>query len=73
MAGALADEKSALALPLDPLIPNLSEEAARQLHRNTNVRQWGVLEQEFPAYAEYLRKHGSPEPQLDTRHLDSPD
>jgi hypothetical protein len=71
MAGALADELAALALP--PGIsaggrPESAEEA-QQLHLNTIVMEWELLEQELPAYAEYLEANGNPEPKPDHRNL----
>ncbi len=75
-AGALADEKSAIGLPLPrttagTMIKNLNhtEAQARQSHLNTMVMQWELLEQEFPEYAAYLVSNGSPEPQPDRRDL----
>ncbi|MEY3895673.1 MAG: hypothetical protein RLZZ214_1192 [Verrucomicrobiota bacterium] len=75
-AAALADEKSALALPLSSTRSGTSravlhdtEAQARQSHLNTMVMQWELLEQEFPEYAAYLESNGSPEPQPDRRDL----
>ena len=75
-AAALADEKSAIALPLSNTGPDVSqrvrnqtEAQARQSHLNTMVMQWELLEQEFPEYAAYLESKGSPEPQPDRRDL----
>lgn len=75
-AGALADEQSAIGLPL-PLTNvgttakalDQTEAQARQAHLNTMVMQWELLEQEFPDYAGYLTSIGSPEPKLDRRDL----
>jgi len=75
-AGALADEKSAVGLPL-PLTNvgttvkalDQTEAQARQSHLNTMVMQWELLEQEFPDYAGYLTGIGSPEPKPDRRDL----
>ena len=67
-AGALADERAALALP--PMqYPGVrrSETEAGQIHLNTIVMQWELLEQEFPAYDFYLEGNGSPEPKPDHR------
>jgi hypothetical protein len=75
-AGALADEKFAIGLPLPritagTMIKNLNhtEAQARQSHLNTMVMHWELLEQEFPEYADYLTSIGSPEPQPDWRDL----
>ena len=75
-AAALADEKSALALPLSSTRSGASravlhdtEAQARQSHLNTMIMQWELLEQEFPEYAAYLESNGSPEPQPDRRDL----
>jgi hypothetical protein len=75
MAGALADERGALALP--PGIaangrPETAEEA-QQLHLNTIVMEWELLEQEFPKYADYLEANGWPEPKPDKRNLKAQD
>jgi|GEM_PF-682012 len=79
-AGALADEKAALAMPLrftsaspEQQRPGETEIRARQRFLNTMVMQWELLEQEFPQYADYLEKHGSPEPLPDLRNLDDAD
>lgn len=75
-AAALADEKSALALPLSSTRAGASQAAlrdteaqARQSHLNTMIMQWELSEQEFPEYAAYLESIGSPEPQSDRRDL----
>ena len=68
-AGALADERAALALP--PMqYPGVrrSETEAAQIHLNTIVMQWELLEQEFPAYDSYLQASGRPEPKPDHRN-----
>jgi serine/threonine protein kinase len=72
-AGALADENAALALPPEPF--ELSGQQAtpaqlQQSHLNTIVTSWGLLRQEFTAYADYLETNGSPEPKPDMRNLD---
>lgn len=69
MAGALADEQTALEL-LPGIVPGGSaetEEEARQIHLNTVVMEWELLEQEFPAYADYLEANGWPEPKSEQR------
>ncbi len=75
-AAALADEKSAIALPLSNKGPdasqrvlNQTEAQARQSHLNSMIMQWELLEQEFPEYAAYLESNGSPEPQPERRDL----
>ena len=82
-AAALADEKSAIALPLPcttagTMLKSLhfTEAQARQSHLNTMVMQWELLEQEFPGYADYfvenakfLEMTGSSQPQPDRRNL----
>ena len=71
MAGALADERAALELP-PGFYESLSAETAEeslQVHLNTIVMEWEQLEQEFPAYAEYLETNGNPEPKPDHRNL----
>ena len=71
MAGALADERAALELP-PGFYESLSAETAEeslQVHLNTIVMEWERLEQEFPAYAEYLETNGNPEPKPDHRNL----
>lgn len=79
-AGALADENSALALPLQYSQASLSQKTlgetdaqARQSKLNTVVFQWELLEQEFPQYADYLAARGSPEPLPDLRNLKDDD
>ena len=71
-AGALADEKAALALPPEPFELFGREPTPAQLQQsllNTIVKDWGLLEEEFPAYAAYLEANGSPEPKRDSRNL----
>jgi hypothetical protein len=75
-AGALADEKLALALPLKYTMAGQSQKfhgdsdaQARQCQINTIVIQWELLEQEFQQYADYLEAEGSPEPLPDLRKL----
>ena len=75
MAGALADEHAALELP-PGIVPGGSPETpeeARQIHLNTIVMEWELLEQEFPAYADYLETNGSPELKPDHRNLRAAD
>jgi hypothetical protein len=71
MAGALADEREALALPPGTSGSGRPESAeeAQQLHLNTIVMEWELLEQEFPEYNAYLAANGSPEPKPDHRNL----
>lgn len=71
MAGALEDERAALALPTGISAGGRPESAeeAQQIHLNTIVMEWELLEQEFPAYADYLESNGSPEPKPDHRNL----
>lgn len=71
MAGALEDERAALALPPGSTASGRPESAeeAQQLHLNTIVMEWELLEQEFTAYADYLEASGSPEPKPDHRNL----
>jgi serine/threonine protein kinase len=65
---ALADEREALKLPPHKYNDShLSEKEEYQTHLNTIVRKWEMLEQEFPAYADYLEANGSPEPMPDHR------
>jgi serine/threonine protein kinase len=75
MAGALADEHAALALPpgdySEPL--HFSKAEIQQLHLNTIVMEWELLEQEFPAYADYLEANGWPEPKPNHRNLKAED
>lgn len=75
MAGALADERTALALPtgISESSRPESDDEAQQLHLNTIVMEWELLEQEFPDYAAYLTANGSPEPQPDRRNLKAVD
>ncbi len=71
MAGALADERTALELP-PGIVPGGSAETAeeaRQIHLNTIVMEWELLEQELPAYADYLKANNWPEPKPDHRNL----
>jgi len=75
MAGALADERAALELP-PGFYESLSAETAEeslQVHLNTIVMEWELLEQEFPAYADYLEANGWPEPKPDKRNLKAQD
>lgn len=75
MAGALADEHAALELP-SGTVPGGSPETpqeARQVYLNTVVMEWELLEHEFPAYADYLQKNGSPEPKPDHRNQKAKD
>lgn len=74
-AGALADERAAVALSPTKYSEELqiSDAEARQLHLNTIVMQWELLEQEFPAYADYLEANGWPEPKPDRRNLKAED
>ena len=75
MAGALADERAALELP-PGFYESLSAETAEeslQVHLNTIVMEWELLEQEFPAYADYLEANGWPEPKPDMRNLKAQD
>jgi serine/threonine protein kinase len=75
MAGALADERAALELPpgfYEGLSAETSEESL-QGHLNTIVMEWELLEQEFPAYADYLEANGWPEPKPDLRNLKAQD
>ena len=75
MAGALADERAALELP-PGFYESLSAETAKeslQVHLNTIVMEWELLEQEFPAYADYLEANGWPEPKPDKRNLKAQD
>jgi hypothetical protein len=71
MASALADEHAALELPpgIVPAGSPETPEEARQIHLNTIVMEWELLEQEFPAYADYLEANGWPEPKPDHRNL----
>jgi hypothetical protein len=71
MAGALADELAALDLPPGTGSAGSAESAeqARQIHLNTIVMEWELLEQEFTAYGDYLEANGSPEPKPDHRNL----
>jgi serine/threonine protein kinase len=71
MAGALADEHAALELPpgIVPAGSPETPEEARQIHLNTIVMEWELLEQEFSAYADYLEANGWPEPKPDHRNL----
>jgi tetratricopeptide (TPR) repeat protein len=69
-AEALSDERAALQLPPnDDYPPSLSKDEVQQLHLNTIVMEWELLEQEFPAYADYLEANGWPEPKPDHRNL----
>ena len=75
-AGVLADEKSAIALPLKATAAGTNynsseytEAQVRQSHLNTMVMQWELLEHEFPDYADYLESNDSPDPQPDRRDL----
>jgi hypothetical protein len=73
-AGALADEHTALELaPSDDYPPSSSREEVQQIHLNTIVGQWELLEQEFPDYAAYLEQNGWPEPQPDHNDYDAKD
>ncbi len=71
MAGALADERTALELPLGTVQNGNTQtvEEAHQIHLNTIIMEWELLEQEFPAYTDYLKKNGWPEPKPDHRDL----
>lgn len=82
-AAALADERSAIALPLACTTAgsmreslNFTEAQARQSHLNTMVMEWELLDQEFPGYADYLEENakfwemtGSAPPKPDRRDL----
>jgi hypothetical protein len=73
-AGALADELAALELaPSDDYPASSSREEVQQIHLNTIVGQWEMLEQEFPEYAAYLEQKGWPEPQPDHNDYDAKD
>ena len=75
LAGALADEHAALELPPD-LASETSDQTAeedQQNHLNTIVREWWLLELEFPDYADYLAARGHPEPKPDRRDLRAAD
>lgn len=75
-AGALADEHAALKLPpgsYPPQVRGMTTDKIQQAHLNTVVMQWELLEQELPAYAEYLDSKGWPEPKPDHRNLDAMD
>jgi hypothetical protein len=73
-AGALADELAALELaPSDDYPASSSREEVQQIHLNTIVGQWELLEQEFPEYAAYLERNGWPEPQPDHNDYDAKD
>jgi serine/threonine protein kinase len=74
-SGALADERAALALSPGKYATgsHYSDAEVRQLHLNTIVMQWELLEQEFPAYAAYLEANGWPEPKPDHRNLKAED
>ena len=72
-AGALADENAALALPpmrFDVPGVHVTPAQVQQTQLNTVVMNWELLEQEFPAYGDYLEANGSPEPKPDLRNLD---
>jgi serine/threonine protein kinase len=72
--GALADEHAALELaPSDDYPPSSSREEVQQIHLNTIVGQWELLEQELPDYAAYLEQNGWPEPQPDHNDYDAKD
>lgn len=75
MAGALDDERDALELPPGIVAGGSAETAqeAQQIHHNTIVMEWELLEQEFPAYADYLEANGWPEPKPDKRNLKAQD
>lgn len=68
-AGALADELEALDLP-PTQYPGISQSDAEtyQIHLNSIVMQWELLEQELPAYASHLEANGWPEPKPDHRN-----
>lgn len=76
-AGALEDERSALALPVEHSrayrgkeIGHLTAAEVERIRLNSIVADWEWLEQEFPGYDAYLGANGSPEPQPDLRRLD---
>ena len=72
--GALADEREALNLPPQKYMSSrLSEKQSYQTHLNTIVSKWEMLEQEFPAYADYLEANGWPEPKPDHGDYQSED
>ena len=75
MAGALADERAALELPpgFYEIFRAETAEESLQVHLNTIVMQWELLEQEFPGYAGYLEANGWPEPKPDKRNLKAQD
>lgn len=65
-AGALADERAALELPPEGPTNNPTlKKQTYQRHLNTIVRNWELLEQEFPTYAAYLAANGYPDPMPD--------
>lgn len=65
-AGALADERAALELPPEGPTNNPTlKKQTYQRHLNTIVKDWELLEQEFPTYAAYLAANGYPDPMPD--------
>jgi hypothetical protein len=65
-AGALADERAALELPPEGPTNNPTlKKQTYQRHLNTIVKDWELLEQEFPTYADYLAANGYPDPMPD--------
>lgn len=73
-AGALADENAALDLPPEEFANrNISKQENYQEHLNSIVREWEILEQEFPQYAAYLEANGWPEPKPDHHNYKAED
>ena len=73
-AGALADERAALELPPEGPTNNPTlKKQTYQRHLNTIVRNWELLEQEFPTYAAYLAANGYPDPMPDFTNYDAED
>lgn len=72
--GSLADERTALDLPPegDAQTP-IQKKKTYQRHLNTIVKDWELLEQEYPAYASYLQANGYPDPAPDFTNYDAED
>jgi hypothetical protein len=70
----LADERAALELPPEGPTNNPTlKKQTYQRHLNTIVRNWELLEQEFPTYAAYLAANGYPDPMPDFTNYDAED
>ena len=74
LEGALADERAALDLPPEGSAQTpIQKKKTYQKHLNTIVKDWELLEQEFPAYASYLQANGYPDPAPDFTNYDAED